>query len=95
MVGKWKYVSTVLKFGATTESIIGLPGDYLDFKSNGILEFNVDGDMGTMPYTINGNKVTLDNTEEYTLTLTATTATLYSTELINGVRDEATINLKK
>jgi hypothetical protein len=95
LVGKWKYVSTVLKFGATTESIIGLPGDYLDFKSNGILEFNVAGDTDTMPYTINGNKVTLDNTKEYTLTLTATTATLYFTELINGVRDEATINLKK
>ena len=95
LVGKWKFVSTVSKYGTTTENIMGLPGDYLDFKSNGILEFNVAGDTGTMPYSINGNKVTLDNAEEFTLTLSATTATLYSTELTNGVRYEQTINLKK
>ncbi len=94
LVGKWKFVSMIYKSGTTTDSYIGLPADYLDFKSNGVLESYVDGQTGTTQYTISGNTVTID-TEVYTLSLAATTATLYFTELSNGVRYETTINLKK
>ncbi len=108
LVGKWKVASSISKLGTSSDTYIGLPADYFDFKSNGILEYFVDGIEDTLEYTISGNTVTIEFTtispingnivnsqQTYTLTLTATTATLYFTELSNGVRYESTINLKK
>ncbi len=95
LVGKWKLTSYVYKVGTFTETYTGLSGDYMDFKSNGIVETNLDGDKTTADYSIEGSNVTVDGLTYSITNLTTSAATLYYAEGSGSNRLETTINLRK
>jgi hypothetical protein len=95
LVGKWKFVSYVSKEGSvTTTNLTGGSADYMDFKSNGTLETFIGGQTGNLAYSISGSNVTFDDIT-YKFAVSSTTATLTYSEVINGVRYEDVINLRK
>ena len=61
LFGKWNIVSMITKQdGVITDNYAGLPADYIDFKSSGIVEFFSDGDLDKYHYVISGTTVKID-----------------------------------
>ena len=60
LVGKWNFVSTTgTQNGSPIPPKVGVAGDYVDFKSSGVLEKMFGGTLTSDTYVINGNKVTI------------------------------------
>jgi len=94
--GNWS-VNTVIEKenGRIIDTYNGISSDYLNFKTNGILAYNIDGEIDEVPYSINGNIVTIDS-EDYTMTgLSSKTVTLTLSETFGGIRYETVANLKR
>lgn len=96
LVGKWKVKSGFEKENnVTTSSYVGQAADYVDFKSNGFVEEYIDGSLDEMPYTINGNTVTIDG-ENWTIqNLTKSSVTLNYLEISGTDRFEMILNLER
>lgn len=96
LVGRWKVQKVDYKEnGQLSSSYTGQPADFVEFKANGTLDSQVDGTAESLPYTINGNNVTIDGDQFKINELTTTKASLYNENVNLGIRYESYIYLIK
>jgi len=98
---KWSLVNTSFKeYNNGTmvyeDNYTGLPGDYLDFRTDNKLYTFITGANDVMDYKIlDGNKVTIDGDTFDILTLNSSAATLYLKEGSAANYSEVRLNLKR
>jgi hypothetical protein len=75
----------------------GIAGDFVNFNANGTAALQIEGQTGTVSYSITSDTQILLATQTYTIkTLTDTQLILYTKEVISSTDyDEETINLKR
>jgi hypothetical protein len=95
LVGKWKIATVILKAGTTSTTYTGTSTDYADFKVTGKVELSLMDKLTETPYTIAANTVTIDDQIFEIRNLSAGSASLYFSTVLEGIKIEETINLIK
>lgn len=83
--------------GDNIQTTAATSGDFMDFKSNGTVSFQIGGQPGTVSYSMVTDTQLLFATETFTIkTLTDTQLVLYIKDAISATDyDEETINLQR
>jgi len=83
--------------GDNIQTTTAASGDFMDFKSNGTVSFQIDGQPGTVSYSMVSDTQLLFATETFTIkTLTDTQLVLYIKDVVSATDyDEETINLSR
>ena len=83
--------------GDNIQTTTAASGDFMDFNSNGTVSFQIDGQQGTVSYSMVSDTQLLFATETFTInTLTDTQLVLYIKDVISATEyDEETIYLTR